>query len=124
MYVLSKTGLYLQTVFISSTITANSNYILVQVAPGSNSFTNQVGSNKGLVTIYYYTNKNNWAYYGFDFTFDTPFILTLTVSSTSSSITCNIYVNGLQQSTTPITGLSSQISINMDDVRLSHNTYS
>ena len=119
-YVLSKTSSVLQDVFTSSDIQNSGITILIQVAPNDTlAFSNKIGSNKGLVTIYYYTNILNTAYYGFDFTYGTPFILTLTLSSTSSDITCNLYVNGSQQSTTAITGLSSQYSINMDNVRLS-----
>jgi hypothetical protein len=119
-YVLSKTSSVLQDVFTSSDIQNSGITILVQVAPNDTlAFANKIGSNQGLVSIYYYTNILNTAYYGFDFTYGTPFILTLKLSSTSSNITCNIYVNGSQQSTTAITGLSSQYSINMDNVTLS-----
>ena len=95
--------------FLFSSINESTNItLIVQVT-----FANKVGSNKGLISIIYYTPVQNIAYFWFDFTFCTPFILTVSVTSTSSSITCNIYVKGTKQNTTPKT-VTSYYSIQMN----------
>ena len=119
LYVLSKTRTIFKDFFLSLNYSSNIT-LIVQVAPCADlAFANKVRSNKGLVSIIYNSPVQNIAYFGFDFNFGTPFILSVSVISTSSSITCNIYVNDTQ-STTSIT-VTLQYSINMIFLTLSSN---
>ena len=109
----SRNDSYPIELFATSDITSNIS-ATIQFA-GTGTIPNQVNGMKGLLTVY--TNSIA-TFYGFDASANTPYILTLTLSTTSSNRVLKFYVNGELKINDTLT-TTSQYSINVNNVRIS-----
>ena len=113
VYYKSRNDSYPIELFATSDLTSNIS-ATIQFA-GTGTIPNQVNGMKGLLTVY--TNSSA-TYYGFDASANTPYILTLTLSTTSSNRVLKFYVNGELKINDTLT-TTSQYSINVNNVRIS-----